>query len=190
MTEFRVFVSMSGLLLADTDAIQFIVYGVILLVTVLGGLLQKKKEEQKSSPPATPRAPAPPQRPPVRARPPVQRPQPVPPPWDEPRALPTRTPRSAEPARTQPTQTVPRRTARPAATPAPQPGVMPAIAAQEPTTTAFREQELVRPASVKRPRRTTAYTAAQLQSLLDKPQGVQTAMVLSEILGPPVALRE
>lgn len=177
-----------GLLLADTDAIQFIVYGVILLVTVLGGLLQKKKEEQKSSPPPTPRAPAPQQRPPVRARPPVQRPQREPPPWGEASTLPSRARRPAETGGTLPAPATTRGSRAPAGS-APQSLAVPTPAPQELAVVAARE--LVRPALSKRARRgASPYSAALLRSLLHKPQSVQTAIVLSEILSPPVALRD
>lgn len=187
-------------LLADkgTDGIDpaIWVYLAFVVLSAIGGLLGKKKqqqsEQQRRSQPqrrpggraATPRQTAPPaaSRPPrpergVKLAPPPQPPSKAQPTRWQPVQVysrPLERPQMVRPILTKPTASEPTPVpAEPAAETAPAPGLMPRRVGEQKTHKVVRARELHR-----------------FRRLLSGKDGLRSAVVASEILAPPLALRE
>jgi len=180
-------------LLADGTGIpgDLIYIVVFLVISVVGGILGKKKQPQDGKQPRQgQRTPTPP-RPPQASRPAAQRPAQSPPPTAA-RPLPG-TPRSRDP-RFEP----PRRT--PQVPPTPQRPVLtphhpPTRRALEPVIQAelVEDQVEISPTAeeaVVVPEKARPAALTGVERAISNRSGLRTAFILSEILAPPVALRD
>jgi hypothetical protein len=201
------------LLAAGTDFVQIAIYAAVLIAGLLGALLQKRERDQQhrgAEPPKPPRGRPvpragrvepdepliilPPEHRPAPPLPPIP-PGPAPPRQDRPEADTTRrTPRpaAAEPARVPRAQPVgerptPQRTAagRPARTVREERSPSRRTPPQPPSEPAVAEE--ARPAGA---RRAAIPVEGLVRALLARRDGVAAAFVISEILAPPVSLRE
>ncbi len=166
---------------SDESPVQLIVYGAILLLSLLGGILGKKKKEKDlpqtptskgPSRPPTPkprpgseRVERPPSRPQVKVPPTVARPA-------RPRPVPVSAPRPVElePVVVELDEDV-----------APTPQAKPTVTVPIPT---LAEAAMVRPE-----RHAPSPAGRELRKMLRSRQSLRTAIVLREVLGPPVGMQ-
>lgn len=211
--------ALSGMILAggllgsngDGDMSQLLIYGVILLISVLGGLLHRKKKPEdatKPEPPPARRVPIPPERrPPMRPRMPAEResrpvtleevpiarPTPMRVPEAQPELLwPPEIERRPEVTLPPPVEVVPARepvAARPAT-------LRPVRRRTGPVeASAGGEGEIVEAVVVAAPKPVVAAerragVGGRVRALLKDRRSLEAALVLREVLGPPVGMRE
>lgn len=196
------------ILAADLDFMQIVIYAAVLVAGLLSALLHKRKpnREQEGQPPLPPRERSvpragrvepqepivilPPERPPA-PRPPPAPARPVPPPRERPASETTRLPRPA-PARGARAQPVGQRPAPARVVPV---EAARAIAPEQPPSLPARARLVpgvvaVEPAEAAAPARRVIPIGGLVRALLARPDGAAAALVVSEILAPPVSLRQ